>query len=103
MRSLESRDHLTPVLGWRPVPCTTVPRAFEDLVQEKHGHVAADAITLSCNTGDGFNHCEPKPRLKRVVLQNIRPCREVRVSSAGEDASMYLNVGCRFVPDILNI
>src|SRR5271169_2444921 len=103
MRSLDSRDHLTPVLGCRPVPCSTAPGAFEDVIQEKHGHVATHAITLRRNTGDGFNHCLPKPRLKCVELQNIRPCREIRVSSAGENASMHLNVGCRFVPVILNI
>src|SRR5580692_1994521 len=88
MRSLDGWDHVTPILGWRPLPCTTAPSTFEDLVEQKHGHVATDAITLSRDTGDGFNHCLPKPRLKRVELQNIRPCGEVRVSSAGTDTPL---------------
>src|SRR5271165_1675485 len=42
MRPLNGRDHVTPVLGGRPLPCTTTPGAFEDLVQQKHRHVATD-------------------------------------------------------------
>src|SRR5580704_7101203 len=60
MRSLDGRDHVTPVLGCRPLPCTTAPGAFEDLVQQKHGHIATDAIALSRDTGHGFNYCLPK-------------------------------------------
>src|SRR5258708_23248515 len=42
MHPLDGRDHITPILGWRPLPGTTTPGAFEDLVQQKHGHVATD-------------------------------------------------------------
>ncbi len=101
MRTLNGRDHVIPVIGWRPLPCTTTPRAFEDLVQQKHGHVATDSIALSRNTGDSFNRCLPKPGLKRIELQNVWPCRKVRVPSAGVDASLYLNVGCRVVSGFL--
>jgi len=51
---------------------TTAPSAFEDLVQQKHGHIATDAIALSRNTGDSFDHCLPKSGLKRIELQHIR-------------------------------
>ncbi len=57
IRFPDSTDDVIPVFGWRPLPCTTAPRAFEDLIQQQHGHVATDAITLARYTGDGFNHC----------------------------------------------
>src|SRR5208282_4740305 len=73
LRSLDGKDHVAPVFGWRPFTRTAAPGAFEDLVQQKHGHVATDAITLRGNTGDGCDYCLPKPGLKRIKLQNIRP------------------------------
>src|SRR5579862_856766 len=42
-----------------------------------------------------------KPRLKRIQLENIWPCREIRVTSAGADVSFHGNKGCRIVPGIL--
>src|SRR5271170_2207144 len=74
MPSLDGCDYATPVLVWRPLPCAAAPGAFEDPVQQKHSHVAADTITLSRDTGDGLYHCLPKPGLKRIELQYIRPC-----------------------------
>jgi hypothetical protein len=101
--SLNGRDDFTPVLGWRPLPRATALGSFENLVQDEHGHVAADAITLGRNTGDGFNRCLPQPGLKHVELQNVRPGREIRVPSAGANVSLYLKVGCWVVPRILSI
>ena len=103
MRSRDGRNRVSPVFGWRPLPCTTAPGAFEDLVQQKHGHVATDAITLSRDTGDSLDHCLPKSGLKRIELQNIRPSREVGATAAGEDISLYHNVGCRLVSSIIGI
>ena len=103
MCSLDGGDHVTPVLGWRPLPRTASPGAFEDLVQQKHRHVATDTIALSRNAGDGFNGCLPKPRLKRVELQHIGLCGEVRIPSAGADVPLHLNVGRRVISGILGI
>src|SRR5271157_475386 len=103
MRSLDGRDHFTPILDWRPLSGAAAPGALEGRVQQQHGHVASDAIALSRNTGNRFQHRLPKPGLKPIELQNIGPCREVRIPSAGVDSSLYHNVGCRVVPGILGI
>ena len=49
MRSLNGGDHVIPVFGRRSLPSSAAPRALENLIQQKHGHVATDAITLSHN------------------------------------------------------
>ena len=103
MRALNRGDHLTPVVGQRRLPHTSAPRAFEDLVQQKHGHVATDSIAQGRNAGERFNHCLSKSRLKRIQLQHIWPCREVRVPSAGKEAPWYFNVGCRVVSGVLGV
>ena len=72
-------------------------------VQQKHCHVAANAVALACDTGERFDHSLAKAGLKRIQLQHIRPCREVRVASASKDIPLYLNVGGRVVPDVVSI
>src|SRR5580692_9470429 len=54
---LHSSDDVIPILGWRTLPCTTCPGPFEDLIQQEHCHVAADAVTLSRDARHSFNDC----------------------------------------------
>ena len=85
MRFLDGRDHINPVFGCRPLARAAAPGALEDRIQQKHRHIAADAIALAGDTRDGFNHGLPKPWLKSIQLQHIRPCREIGIASAGKD------------------
>src|ERR1035437_8076004 len=81
----------------------TAPGTFEDLVQKKHRHVAADAIALARDTENLFPCCLPKSRLKSIQLQYIRPSREVRITSASTYGSSHLKVGCWVVPGVVGV
>src|ERR1700687_3023088 len=78
------------------------PGAFEYHIQEQHRHVAADAVALLGNARYGFNHGSPETRLKGIQLEDVWPCREVRIASACADNSLHLDVACRRVPCVLH-
>ena len=102
MRSLDRGNYIVPIFGWRPLRRSALPGAFEDLVQHKHGHVAADAVTLRRNAQESLNRRSPELGLKCIQLQDIGPCREVRVSPACVNGPSYLQVGCRVDSGILS-
>ena len=47
MLLLNCPDHVDPVLGGRPLTRAAAPRSLEDRIQQKHRHIAADAIALT--------------------------------------------------------
>src|SRR5215471_244054 len=92
MLVLSGRDHVHPILCFRPRPGTRTPSPFENRVHRQHRHVTANAIALLGNTGYGFTHSLPKAPIKCVQLQDVGPGWKVGISSAGAHPSTHLHV-----------
>jgi len=97
VRALDRRNEIGPVFGNRLRPGATAPRAFEDRVQEKHRHVAANAVTLPGDVGNGFNRRPTQSWMEGIQLQYISPRREVWISATGKYVSVYLDEGIGIV------
>ena len=91
--ALDRRNHVVPVLGRGSVPGAAAPGPLEHVVQQQHRHVAANAVALSGNVGQGFDHRLAQAGLKGIQLQDVRPGRKVGIASAGQKVIVYLNVG----------
>src|SRR5499433_3401663 len=74
-------DRLRPE-QWRPSP----PGPLEDVRQDEHGHVAADAVALASNPEQLADHRLLRGRIAVVELQRVRPAVEVRVTAIGDDS-----------------
>ena len=64
-----------------------IPCPLEDLRDDKHGHVTADAITLTRDPSQLAEHGLLQIRIPIVQLQSIGPAREVGVAPIGKDAA----------------
>ena len=60
------------------------PGPLEDLRQDEHGHVAADAVALPGDLQELRDHRLLSGRMTVVKLQCVRPAVEVRVPAMGE-------------------
>src|ERR1700744_2143150 len=81
-------DDVGPVFGGWGSADAVAPRALEDGVQHEHSHVAANAVALVGDAGEGFYHGLAQCGMKSVELQNVRPGGKERVASAGEGDSV---------------
>src|SRR5438477_4265950 len=75
------------LIGWRRAVGGTraiAPRAREDVRQDEHGHVAANAVTLVPDRLEHLAHRLSQPGVAIVELRRVGPAGEVRVAPVGE-------------------
>lgn len=60
------------------------PSVGEDVVQNEHGHIAADAVAMFCDFAEFSDERGARGRLEVIELENIAPGREVRIATVGE-------------------
>jgi hypothetical protein len=63
------------------------PGPLEDVRQDQHGHVAADAVAPVGDREQGVGHRLLDRGSRVVELQGVGPAVEVRVAAVGEDAA----------------
>src|SRR5215469_7595995 len=64
MRLHYRRDHVHPIIGGGGCADVALPRALEDGVEQKHRHVAAQAIALGGDIINCFDHAPAQRRIK---------------------------------------
>src|SRR5678815_5526288 len=69
-----------------------IPCPLEDLRDDQHGHVTADAITLTRDPPQLAEHGLLQIRIPVVQLQSIGPARKVGVAPIGKDAALAGNI-----------
>ena len=83
----EIRDPLSNLLGRaRPERLrAAAPGAFENIRQDKHGHIAAHTVTLTGDPQQFSDHCLLRRCVAVVKLQRIRPARKVGIAPVGQN------------------
>jgi hypothetical protein len=66
--------------GLRPA----APGSFEDVRQNEHGHIAAQAVTLTADPQQFSDQCLLRRSVAVVKLQRIRPARKVGIAPIGQ-------------------
>ena len=67
-------------------PGTLAPGPLDDVRQEQHGHVAADAVAALGDTDQLGRHGPAQARRAIVELQGVGPAGEIRVAAMRQDA-----------------
>ena len=77
---------------WRGTDAIT-PGSCKNVIHDQHRHIATDTVALLGNLAERLDHNSAQGRSKGVQLNDIRPCREVRISAIGQDMTVNLNKG----------
>src|SRR4029450_809457 len=95
MRLADGGDHCRPIVRlWRGTDAIT-PGSGKNVTHDQHRHIATDTVALLGNLAERLDHNSAQGRSKGVQLNDIRPCREVRISAIGQDMTVNLNKGLR--------
>src|SRR5687767_12590997 len=87
-RTFYRRNQIGPVFSGGLQSGAAAPGLFKDRVQEKHRHIAANAVTLAGDVHNCFNCGLTESGIEGIQLQHIAPWREVRISAKGEYSSV---------------
>src|SRR4029453_14890158 len=86
-------DHCPPIVRlWRGTDAIT-PGSFEYVIHDQHRHIATDTVALLGNLAERLDHHTAQGWSEGVELNDIRPCREVRISAISQDMTVNLNKG----------
>ena len=101
MRRLHARDQLRPVVGLGRGPGPLSPRPGEDLVGHQHRHVASKPVALRADRDQRLGHGVAQLGRESVQLHDVRPGREVRIATVGEDAAGGAEEGLGVLGELL--
>jgi hypothetical protein len=100
VRLPEGGDHGRPIVSAGSWSDTIAPGAYEDIVHDQHGHVAADSVALTGDLDQRLDYRGAQRGSKGVELNDVRPSGKVRIAAIRQDSIADFDERRRVSPKI---